>query len=91
LEELNKKDNIYWGKKINDYRVLPEKDALIEIFLRKHLRVDRKTASLEASGLRNSLSALTLTRLIKFIYFLESRDNKQNIDIPKEVEKFIKR
>jgi len=91
LEELNKTDANYWRKKINDYRDLPEKDALIEIFLRKHLRVGQKTASLEASGLRKSLSNLTLTRLKKFIYFLENREDQHSFDIPEEVGKFIKK
>jgi Mn-dependent DtxR family transcriptional regulator len=91
LKELNKTYENYWVRKIDNYRELPGKDDLIKKFLTKHLSVDQKTASLDAYGLKHSLSNLSLTRLKKFIYFLESRENRYDFDIPKEVEKFIKK
>jgi Mn-dependent DtxR family transcriptional regulator len=91
LKELNKTYENYWVRKIDNYRELPGKDDLIKKFLTKHLSVDQKTASLDAYGLKHSLSNLSLTRLKKFIYFLESRENRYDFDIPKEVERFIKK
>jgi Mn-dependent DtxR family transcriptional regulator len=91
LKEINKTYENYWVRKIDNYRELPGKDDLIKKFLTKHLSVDQKTASLDAYGLKHSLSNLSLTRLKKFIYFLESRENRYDFDIPKEVEKFIKK
>jgi Mn-dependent DtxR family transcriptional regulator len=91
VKEVNKKKNKYWMEKINNYQDLPGKNDLIRLFLRKRLSVDQKIATIEAYGLQHSLSKLTLTRLKKFIYFLENREDQHSFDIPEEVERFIKK
>ena len=91
VKEFKNIDEGYWLRKIDEYRKIPADDNLLNIFLIKYLKVDEDTASIDACGLKRSLSYSSFSRLKKFVYFLENRIVSSDFNFPEEVEKFIKK
>ena len=84
-------DEGYWVRKIDEYREMQGENNLINIFLTKYVDIDEETAATDAYDLKRSLSYSTFAKLKKFIYFLENRIDDCDINIPKEIEEFIKK
>jgi len=69
---------------------LKNKDNTIKNFFIKYLGIDEKTATEDAHKVKNVLSNETFSRIKNFIFFLENRPDHKEINIPEEVNKFIK-
>lgn len=63
---------------------------LLNNFLIKYLRVNHKTATVDACGLEHSLSLETFTQLKKFIAFLEKNKSHLHVNSRKGIEEFVK-